>query len=396
MDNNPVLDAYFRLPVEIIRGQGAYLYDSSDKQYLDFASGIAVTNIGHNNHHINQALINQISNLWHCSNLFTIKGQQRLAQRLVDLSFADKVFFCSSGLEAVECAIKMIRKYAFETKGEQSYEIITLEGGFHGRSIATLSAGGNEDARRGFGPLLEGFKQVKRNDIQALKAAITDKTAGIMLEPVQSEGGVYVLDKSYLQQVRQITIEKDIILCFDEVQTGYGRTGSLFAYQNLGFEPDILALAKGIGNGFPLAACLSRQRIAKFITPGTHGSTYGGNPLAMAVGNAVLDIITGEGFLDNIGQLSEYLENSLQKVALQFPDIIKQVRGKGLIYGLEVNISATKILKALIDNGLIVTKVAGDKVLRLLPPLVIEYKDIDLMQDIMIKVLKTFRAAILA
>ncbi|MDA0902339.1 MAG: aspartate aminotransferase family protein [Proteobacteria bacterium] len=382
---NPILNAYFRLPIKIIKGDGVYLYDDQEKRYLDFASGIAVTNIGHNNQHINEALINQASQLWHCSNLFTIPKQQELAERLVKLSFADKVFFCSSGLEAVECAIKMMRKYHYEKGDKERYHIITLEGGFHGRSLATLSAGGNEYARRGFGPLLEGFKQVKRNDIAALKAAITDQTAGIMLETIQSEGGVHVIDKQYLQEVRQLTAQKDIILCFDEVQTGYGRTGELFSYQSLGIEPDIMTLAKGIGNGFPLAACLSKANIANAITPGSHGSTYGGNPLAMAVGNAVLDIVTQKPFLNKVNELSQYLNQSLQKLAQEFPNIITEVRGIGLIYGIEVKISATEVLKTLIDNGLIVTKVAGDKVLRLLPPLIIEKTHIDQMCEIMRK-----------
>jgi acetylornithine/N-succinyldiaminopimelate aminotransferase len=379
-ENSSVLDTYFRLPIKIKKGDGVYIYDQDNKKYLDFASGIAVTNIGHKNSFINDSVKAQIENIWHCSNLFTIPDQEKLAKRLCQISFADKVFFCSSGLEAVECAIKMMRQYHFCQKGNENSEIISLKNSFHGRSITALALGGNQSCKKGFGPFAQGFKQIEAENIIKLSQAINKNTVGIIIEPIQSEGGVIPLSKKYLQQVRKLCDEQNILLCFDEVQTGYGRTGKLFAYQNYEIEPDLMTLAKGIGNGFPLGACLMTDKIAKNISPGKHGSTYGGNPLAMAIGNAVLDIFLQENFFKNKQGISQYLEEELRKLQNNFPKIIKEIRGFGFIWGLEFfDIKAKEILPKIIDYGLVVTKTSNQNTLRILPPLIIKKEHVDEM-----------------
>lgn len=373
-----IVNAYNRLEISIIKGDGVYLFDDSGKKYLDFAAGIATTSLGHCHPYITEKLKEQANSLWHCSNIFAIPEQERLAKRLVDATFADKVFFCSSGLEATEAAIKFIRRYFYLQGQAERNRIIAIEGGFHGRSIAAISAGGNEKSREGFAPLLSGFDKVPRNDIQALEEKISDETAAVFLEPIQSEGGMYPLSTEYLQQVRKITEAQGIILCFDEVQCGYGRTGSLFHYQNINIEPDMLTCAKAMGNGFPLAACLVKDDIAKAITPGTHGSTYGGNPLAMTVGNAVLDIILKEGFLDNVKIVSQYLKEKLFNLIKEFPGVISEIRGEGMLMGIELNAPlASKIINKCLHQGLILTKVLNDKVIRITPPLIIENKHVD-------------------
>lgn len=371
-----VVNAYNRSEASIVRGEGVYLFDKDGKRYLDFAAGISTTSLGHCHPYITDKLKEQLDSLWHCSNIFTIPQQERLAKRLTELTFADKVFFCSSGLEATEAAIKFIRRYFYLKGQKKRNHIITIEGGFHGRSIAAISAGGNEKSREGFAPLLSGFDKVPRNDIKALEEKISDETAAILLEPIQSEGGIYKLDVEYLQKVRDITKAQGIILCFDEVQCGYGRTGSLFYYQGIGIEPDILTCAKAMGNGFPLAACLVKDYIAEAITPGTHGSTYGGNPLAMTVGNAVLDVMLKEGFFDHVKKVSKYLKEKLLLLAEEFPKVVSEVRGEGLLIGIELKVPfADKIVSQSLDKGLIVTKISNNRVVRVTPPLVV--KDID-------------------
>ncbi|OWZ25119.1 aminotransferase class-III family protein [Wolbachia endosymbiont of Wuchereria bancrofti] len=325
-----IINAYSRLETPIVRGEGVYLFDRDGKKYLDFAAGISTTSLGHCHPYIADKLKEQLGSLWHCSNIFTIPKQEKLAERLAALTFADKVFFCSSRLEATEAAIKFIRHYFYSKGQEKRNRIITIEGGFHGRSIAAISAGGNKKSREGFAPLLSGFDKVPRNDVRALEEKISNETAAVFLEPIQSEGGVYTLDVRYLQKVREITKAQEIILCFDEVQCGYGRIGSLFHYQNIKIEPDMLTCAKAMGNGFPLAACLVKDYIAEAITPGTHGSTYGGNPLAMTVGHAVLDIMLEEGFFNHVQGISRYLKEKLLLLAKEFPKIISEVRGEGL------------------------------------------------------------------
>ncbi|QKX01956.1 acetylornithine/succinylornithine family transaminase [Wolbachia endosymbiont of Cruorifilaria tuberocauda] len=378
------INAYNRFNIPIVRGKGVYLFDEDGKKYLDFAAGISTTSLGHCHPYIISKLKEQLGLLWHCSNIFTILEQERLAERLTALTFADRVFFCSSGLEATEATIKFIRRYFYLKGQEERYRIITIEGGFHGRSIAAISAGGSEKSREGFAPLLPGFDKVPRNDIKALEEKISSETAAVFLEPIQSEGGVYSLDMKYLQKVREITKDQEIILCFDEVQCGYGRIGSLFHYQNIEIEPDMLTCAKAMGNGFPLAACLVKNYIAEAITPGTHGSTYGGNPLAMTVGNAVLDIMLKENFLDHVRKVSKYLKEKLLPLAKEFPKVISEIRGEGLLIGVELKIPfADKIISRSLDKGLIMTTVLNNRVIRITPPLIAEDKHIDAACDIL-------------
>jgi len=361
-----------------------YLFDQSGKKYLDFAAGIATTSLGHCHPYIVEKLKEQLESLWHCSNLLTIPQQELLAERLVNLTFADKIFFCSSGLEATEAAIKFIRRYFYVKGQKKRNRIITIEGGFHGRSIAAISAGGNERSREGFAPLLSGFDKVPKNNIQALEEKISDETAAVFLEPIQSEGGVYSLDVEYLQQVRQVTKNQGIILCFDEVQCGYGRIGSLFHYQNIGVEPDILTCAKAMGNGFPIAACLTKDYIAEAITPGTHGSTYGGNPLAMTVGNAVLDMMLKEGFFSHVHKVSKYLRKKLLYLVEKFSKKVLEVRGEGLLIGIELKSPiADKIVDQCFNKGLMLTKILNNRVIRITPPLIVKNEHIDIACDIL-------------
>ncbi|VVC27464.1 Pyridoxal phosphate-dependent transferase, subdomain 2,Acetylornithine/Succinylornithine transaminase [Cinara cedri] len=379
-----IVNSYNRLKIPIIRGEGMYLFDQGGKKYLDFAAGIATTSLGHCHPYIVEKLKEQLDSLWHCSNLLTIPQQALLAERLVSLTFADKIFFYSSGLEATEAAIKFIRRYFYIKGRKKRNRIITIEGGFHGRSIAAISAGGNERSREGFAPLLSGFDKVPKNNIQALEEKISDETAAVFLEPIQSEGGVYSLDVEYLQQVRQVTKDQGIILCFDEVQCGYGRIGSLFHYQNIGIEPDILTCAKAMGNGFPIAACLTKDYIAEAITPGTHGSTYGGNPLAMTVGNAVLDIMLKEGFFTHVQKVSKYLRKKLLYLAEKFSKKVLEVRGEGLLIGIELKSPiADKIVDQCCSKGLMLTKILNNRVIRVTPPLIVKNEHIDIACDIL-------------
>lgn len=379
-----IVNSYNRLKIPIVRGEGMYLFDQSGKKYLDFVAGIATTSLGHCHPYIVEKLKEQLDSLWHCSNLLTIPQQELLAERLVSLTFADKIFFCSSGLEATEAAIKFIRRYFYVKGQKKRNRIITIEGGFHGRSIAAISAGGNERSREGFAPLLSGFDKVPKNNIQALEEKISDETAAVFLEPIQSEGGVYSLNVEYLQQVRQITEAQGIILCFDEVQCGYGRIGSLFHYQNIGVEPDILTCAKAMGNGFPIAACLTKDYIAEAITPGAHGSTYGGNPLAMTVGNAVLDMMLKEGFFSHVQKVSKYLRKKLLYLAEKFSKKVLEVRGEGLLIGIELKAPiADKIVDQCFNKGLMLTKILDNRVIRITPPLIVKNEHIDIACDIL-------------
>lgn len=384
MNNDHLLNVYNRSPITITKGKGVYLYDNTDKQYLDFASGIATTGLGHCHPYLIDSLNKQSQLLWHCSNLVSNFEQQKLASRLSTLTFADKVFFCSSGLETTETAIKIIRRYHYVNGEKARNTIITINGGFHGRSMAAISAGGNDYVREGYAPLLGGFKSIPKNDFVALKKAVDHNTAGIFLELIQSEGGVYALDIDYLHHIREFTKEQGIILAFDEVQTGYGRICDFFYHQQIGIEPDILTCAKAMGNGFPVAACLTKEFIADTMKPGTHGSTYGGNPLAMAVGNAVLDIITKPDFFNQVRSVSKYLHESLQTIQTQFPNLVKEIRGKGLLIGIEFHpqLSLSEIINLFYKNGLIVSKTANKNTIRLLPPLIIQKNHVDQFIDI--------------
>jgi len=367
---SPLLPTFARVDLQFEQGQGVWLTTRDGERYLDFGSGIAVNSLGHAHPHLVEALTRQAGKLWHTSNLFRIPEGERLAQRLVDNSFADQVFYTNSGAEALECAIKMARKYHATNGQPERYRIITFEGAFHGRTLATIAAGGQTKYLEGFGPKVDGFDQVKVDDAEALKAAIGPATAAILIEPVQGEGGVRVVPPAKLRELRKLCDEHGLLLILDEVQTGVGRTGKLFAHEWSGVTPDIMAIAKGIGGGFPLGACLSTLEAGKGMTAGTHGTTFGGNPLAVAVGNAVLDVVLAPGFLDHINQISLLLRQRLAELRDRFPHIIAEVRGEGLLLGLKLNVPNTDFAAAALDERLILVG-AGDNTVRLLPPLTI-------------------------
>ena len=373
-----LLPVYKRAPVTFERGEGAYLYDTDGRRYLDFGSGVAVTQLGHAHPHLVGVLKAQAERLWHCSNLYGIEPQQQLADRLVEHSFADTVFFCNSGAEALECAIKMARRFQHQRGQPERHKIITFDGAFHGRTMATISAGAQAKYLEGFEPALPGFEAVQAGDLAALTSAIDDRTAAILIEPVQGEGGIREIDDAFLLDLRRIADEKDLLLIFDEVQSGMGRTGKLFAYEWSGAKPDIMTLAKGLGGGFPIGACLATSRVASGMTAGTHGSTFGGNPLACAVGNGVLDILLEDGFFERVNEASELLRSELDRLAAAYPAHILEVRGKGLMLGLRFadhHVNAELVGK-LIEQGLL-TIPAGDNVVRLLPPLIIGRAEIE-------------------
>jgi len=373
----PVLmPTYARNELAFERGEGAYLITAEGRSYLDFASGVAVTSLGHAHPHLVAALTEQAKKLWHCSNMFQIPGQTRLAERLVANSFADTVFFGNSGAEAVELALKLVRKYHDETGHPERYRVIACNGSFHGRTLATLAAAGNEKYLKGFEPVVDGFDHVPFENLNALRAAITPQTAAILVEPVQGEGGVRPASPHFLRGLREVADEFGLLLVFDEVQSGMGRTGKLFAHEWAGVTPDVLATAKGLGSGFPVGACLATERVGCFMTAGTHGSTFGGNPLAMAVGNAVLDIMLADGFLDRVDRMARLLRGRLDELARKYPAVLAEARGAGLLLGLKCVVPSVEFGDRLRHAGLL-TVGAGDNVVRLLPPLIIEEKQID-------------------
>ncbi len=370
-----IYNTYVRAPQDFVRGEGVRLYTEDNREYLDFGAGIAVSALGHAHPHLVEALSNQAAKLWHLSNLYKIPGQERLAERLCEATFADKVFFTNSGAEALECAIKTARRCQFERGEEKRIDILTFEGAFHGRTLATIAAGGQEKYLEGFGPKAPGFVQLPFGDEEAVKEAIGDTTAAILIEPVQGEGGIRPARASFLRFLRKICDENNLLLIYDEIQTGVGRTGKFFAYQWSGAAPDIMAVAKGIGGGFPLGACLATKEAASGMVPGTHGTTYGGNPLAMAVGNAVLDVVLEEGFLEHVQEIALYLRQQLGELVDGFPDLIEEVRGEGLLLGLKCKAVNTDVVTAFLDAGLLSIP-AGDNVVRLIPPLVITIDDV--------------------
>ena len=371
----PVLPTYKRANLAFERGQGARLYTAEGAEYLDFGAGVAVTSLGHAHPHLVEALIGQAQKLWHTSNLYQIPGQEKLARRLVEATFAETVFFTNSGAEALECAIKMARKYQSAVGEPQRFRIVTFEGAFHGRTLATIAAGGQAKYLEGFGPKVEGFDQVPFDDDEALEAAIGDATAGILIEPVQGEGGIRPVPHARLRKLRQLCDERGLLLILDEVQTGVGRTGKLFAHQWAGITPDIMAIAKGIGGGFPMGACLATGEAAQGMTAGTHGSTFGGNPLAMAVGNAVLDVVLADGFLDRVQQSGILLRQKLARLKDEHDGVIEEVRGDGLMMGLKCRVPNGELIDACLEEKLL-TIGAGDNVVRLLPPLIVTADDI--------------------
>jgi acetylornithine/N-succinyldiaminopimelate aminotransferase len=369
------LPTYSRVDLAFERGEGVWLIADNGKRYLDFTSGVAVNALGHTHPHMVAAITEQAQKLWHVSNLYRIPEGERLAARLCELSFADFVFFQNSGTEAIECCIKMARKYQFASGKPERNRIVTFEGAFHGRTLAALAATGNKKYLEGFGPAMPGFDQVAYADLDATKKAIGPETAAIIIEPVMGEGGVRVLPHNFLKALRKLCDDNGLLLIFDEVQTGIGRTGDLFAYQHTGVTPDIMALAKALGGGFPIGACLATTEAAKGMTAGTHGSTFGGNQLAMAAGNAVLDIVTAKGFLDRVKHNSLLLKQKLAELKDRYSGVIAEVRGEGLLIGLRMLPPVSEMVEEL-RNEEMITVAAGDNVVRLLPPLIIDETEI--------------------
>jgi acetylornithine/N-succinyldiaminopimelate aminotransferase len=363
-----MIPTYARADLGFERGEGAWLYATNGERYLDFGAGIAVASLGYGHPHLVGALKAQADKLWHTSNLYQIPDGERLARRLVEASFADMAFFTNSGAEALEFAVKTARKYHAAAGDPERYHIVTFEGAFHGRTIAMVAAGGNPKYYEGFGPKAPGFDQVPFNDLDAVKAAVTDKTAAILIEPIQGEGGVRAAKPEFLRALRQLCDARGMLLVFDEVQTGVGRTGKFFAYENYGVTPDILAFAKGIGGGFPLGGALATKEAARGMTAGTHGTTYGGNPLAMAVGNAVLDVILAPGFMDEVSRKGAFMRQRLAALRDAYPTLIEEVRGQGLMIGVKTSVAPGDFVGALRAEKLL-TVPAGDNVTRILPPL---------------------------
>jgi acetylornithine/N-succinyldiaminopimelate aminotransferase len=371
-----VMPTYARADIAFEKGEGVWLYDTDGRRYLDFAAGIAVCSLGHCHPHLVAALQAQAAKLWHTSNLFPIPEQERLASRLVAATFADTVFFANSGVEAWEGGVKLARKYQSATGHPERWRVITVGGAFHGRTLAAIAAGRGEKLVAGFGPLVDGFDQVAWGNLNELRAAVTDETAAICVEPILGEGGIRAHSAAYLRDLRAIADEFGLLLYFDEIQTGNGRTGRLFAHEWAGVTPDVLCTAKGMGGGFPVGAVMATERAAVGMTPGTHGTTYGGNPLAMAVGNAVLDVLLAPGFLAQVEAAGRRLQDGLAALARRCPDAVEEVRGMGLMMGLKPRAPAAEVIAALRAQGLL-TVPAADNVIRLLPPLVVEDAHVD-------------------
>jgi acetylornithine/N-succinyldiaminopimelate aminotransferase len=371
-----VLPTYARAPLKFLKGEGTWLIEEDGRRFLDLGAGIAVNALGHAHPELVKALSEQAQNLWHVSNLYEIPNQQRLADQLVSLTFADTVFFTNSGTESCELAVKMARKYWYEKSQPERVEIITFQGSFHGRSSAGIAAAGSEKMTKGFGPLLPGFVHLKWSDHDAIEAAISDKTAAIMIEPIQGEGGIRPVPEQCLKGLRDLCDEHGLLLIFDEVQCGVGRTGKLFAHEWAGIDPDIMMVAKGIGGGFPLGAVLASENAAFGMTAGTHGSTYGGNPLGCAVGNKVLELVGETAFLGEVAEKAAYFKAGLEDLVARHPNTFKSVRGKGLMMGLECAVPNMDVVNAGYD-ALILTVPAGDNVVRFVPALTITKEEID-------------------
>lgn len=369
---------YARSNLAFERGEGVRLFAQDGTEYLDFHAGVAVNALGHGDPHMVAALKSAAEKVWHTANTFTIPEQERLGQRLVDSTFADACFFTNSGTEAVECAVKTARHYFWANGQPERFEIIAFTGSFHGRTMGMIAASGNEHYIEGFGPPLAGFTHLEPNDLAAVEAAITPRTAGILIEPVQGEGGCTEMTGEYMRGLRALCDKHGMLLILDEVQCGYGRTGKFFAHEWSGIEPDIMAVAKGIGAGFPLGACLAKGEVAKSMVPGTHGSTYGGNPLASAIGNAVLDRVLAPGFIETVDRMGQKLKWHLQQLAQRFPHQVLELRGKGLLAGIRIASPVRDVAARLRDEHHLLAMTANENVLRLLPPLVVTEADIEL------------------
>ena len=371
-----ILGTYARKDISFKAGKGSYVFAENGDKYLDFVQGIAVNVLGHCHEHLVKAIKEQSEKLWHVSNSFVILEQERLAKRLTDNTFADFCMFQNSGTEATEASIKIARKYFHKTGKPEKNRIITFQGAFHGRTLAALFAANNPKHTEGFGPKVDGFDQVPFADHEAIKRTINKNTAAILLETIQGEGGIKVVPDVCLKGLREICDEHNLLLILDEVQCGVGRTGNFFAFEKSGIVPDIVPIAKGIGGGFPLGACLVTKKVSVGMTPGTHGSTFGGNPLAMSVGNAVLDIIFGKDFLENVKQKGKYFDQGLNKMKDKYPKIIAEIRGAGLIKGLKMLVDNNEFIKKLMIHKMLAIK-AEENVTRLFPPLIVNNKELD-------------------
>jgi acetylornithine/N-succinyldiaminopimelate aminotransferase len=383
-----ILKVYNPIDIEVDHGDGVYLYAVDGTRFLDFTSGIGVNCLGHSHPSLVNALKSQGEKIWHCSNLFKVLGQEAVAEKLVKNSFASNVFFCNSGSEATETSIKVARKFFYEKGYTSKNRIITFEGAFHGRTLASLFAAKNPDHTRGFGPDVEGFDQVPFGDHEALEKAINKNTAAIMIETILGEGGIRVIPEDCLKGLRKLCDERDILLILDEVQCGLGRTGKLFAFEWAKIKPDIVPIAKGIGGGFPLGACLMNKKTASTMSPGSHGSTFGGNPLAMSIATVVLDYILNKDFLKNVVKVGNYLKSRLEdEVIKKYPTLVSGIRGKGLMLGIESKIKNEVLIKEMINYKLLTVK-ASQNVIRILPPLILEEKHVD---EAILKINKAFK-----
>lgn len=375
MPSSPLFETFARAPLAFERGQGTWLFTAEGERYLDFAAGIAVNSLGHAHPRLVAALTRQAETLWHVSNLYEVPGQRKAAERLVAASFADRVFFTNSGAEALECAIKTARRFQYAAGRPERYRLITFEGAFHGRTLATIAAGGQKKYLEGFGPPVDGFDQAPLGDIEAVRRLVGPETAGILIEPIQGEGGIREASVPFLKELRDLCDDHGMLLIFDEVQTGAGRTGRLFAHEWAGVAPDLMAVAKGIGGGFPVGACLGTEAAAACMTPGVHGTTYGGNPLAMAVVGEVLEVMLEPGFLADVERKGLLFRQGLSAVIDAFPGVFDEVRGRGLLVGLKCKVENTRVNAVFRDEKLLAVP-AGDNVVRIVPPLTVSDDEI--------------------
>ncbi|WP_407270239.1 acetylornithine transaminase [Radiobacillus sp. PE A8.2] len=380
-NTHPVMQTYNRFPVTLVKGKGSYVWDDTGNKYLDYTSGIATCNLGHVNEQIKSKVSDQLDNLWHCSNLYHIPTQEKLASLLVENTCTDQVFFCNSGAEANEAAIKIARKYAHDVKGTDAYEVVTFKNSFHGRTLATLAATGQEKIQQGFAPMTPGFRYLPYNDIDALDQLASINTCAVLLELVQGEGGVVPADPAWLKKLAAICEQQDLLLMVDEIQTGMGRTGTLFAYQQYEIEPDVITVAKGLGNGIPIGAMLAKQKAADAFTAGSHGSTFGGNPIATTAGLATMEYLLGSDTLQQSDQLAKYLVTELQALVEKY-DQVEAIRGKGMLIGIVVKGNAIDYVTKAREHNLLIL-VAGPNVVRVLPPLTTTKEEIDIFLSVM-------------